>query len=256
MATPEIKSVSKAFALLDRLAASGGCLSLPAMAEGCGMTSATAHRLLATLVSLGAVVHAGPGRYAIGLRMLELTRRSNLTDLLASSATPVLNRITRTTGATAHVGVLDDEGMVTYVARSVGRSAHVHIPTHPGNKLEAYCSGLGKVLLAGLSPARQANYLAESSFPPLTEHTIAEPDALARELRNITNRRYAIDNCEMFDDLRCVAVPICDAEGHVVAALSTSGTGRDLTGPDIPAIVAELSHHASSISAKLYPRAM
>lgn len=256
MATPEIKSVSKAFALLDQLAASGGGLSLPRMAEGCGMTIATAHRLLATLVSLGAVVHAGPGRYAIGLHMLELTRRSNLNDLLASSATPVLNRITRTTGATAHIGMLDDEYMVTYVARSVGRSAHAHIPTHPGNKLEAYCSGLGKVLLAGLSPTHQANYLAEGSFPALTGHTIAEPDALARELTNIADRRYAIDNGEMFDDLRCVAVPIFDSEGQVVAALSTSGSSRDLPEPDIPAIVGELGRHAASISAKLYPRAM
>lgn len=256
MATPEIKSVSKAFALLDQLAASSGGLSLPAMAEGCGMTNATAHRLLATLVSLGAVVHAGPGRYAIGLHMLELTRRSSLTELLASSATPVLNRITRTTGATAHVGMLDDEAMVTYVARSVGRSAHAHIPTHPGNKLEAYCSGLGKVLLAGLSPAHRADYLAEGSFPALTAQTIAEPDALARELTTIAHRRYAVDNGEMFDDLRCVAVPIFDSEGRVVAALSTSGSGRDLPEPDVPAIVAQLGHHAASISAKLYPRAM
>lgn len=254
MATPEIKSVSKAFALLDQLAASSGGLSLPTMAEGCGMTIATAHRLLATLVSLGAVVHAGPGRYAIGLHMLELTRRSSLTELLASSATPVLNRITRATGATAHVGMLDDEGMVTYVARSAGRSSH--IPTHPGNKLEAYCSGLGKVLLSGLSPTLQANYLAEGSFPALTKHTIAEPNALAREFTNVANQRYAIDNCEMFDDLRCVAVPIFDSEGQVVAALSTSGSSRDLPEPDIPTIVAELGHHAASISAKLYPRAM
>lgn len=254
MATPEIKSVSKAFALLDHLAASGGCLSLPAMAEGCGMTSATAHRLLATLESLGAVVHAGPGRYAIGLRLLELTQRSSLEGLLASSAIPILNRITRATGATAHVGMLDDEGMVTYIARSAGRSSH--IPTHPGNKLEAYCSGLGKVLLAGLSSTLRENYLAEGSFPALTDHTIAEPDALARELMNVASQRYAIDNFEMFEDLRCVAVPILDSEGKVVAALSTSGTRSELPVPNIPTIVAELSRHASSISAKLYPRAI
>ena len=76
MATPEIKSVGKAFALLDCLAAEDDCISLPAMAKPCGLSVATAHRLLATLETLGAVVHTGPGEYAIGLRMLDLTRRS------------------------------------------------------------------------------------------------------------------------------------------------------------------------------------
>lgn len=253
MATPEIKSVAKAFSLLECLAGEHSSASLPAMAKRCGLTVSTAHRLLATMESLGAVVHTGPGEYSIGMRMIELSRRATVEGLLASSATPILNRITRATGRTAHIGVLDPEGMVTYVARSAPLS--MRLPTHPGNKLEAYCSGLGKVLLSGLPAARQHAYLSDGPFPALTERTIIEPGALAEELTRVSEKRFAMDDREMFDDLSCVAVPILDPGGYVVAALSVSSTRGEITCARAPDLAAELAQHADMISAKLYPPA-
>lgn len=253
MATPEIKSVGKAFALLECLAAGDDCVSLPSMAKRCGMTVATAHRLLATMEALGAVVHTGPGEYSIGLRLVELSRRSSLEALLASATMPMLSRVNRLTGLTAHVAVLDAEYMVTYVGRSAGRSAR--IATHPGNKLEAYCSALGKVLLAGLSEQGRDAYLAEGPFPALTGRTISCPQALAGELAQVREQNFAIDDCEMFDDLRCVGVPVIDPAGQVVAALSASGSTGEVPPARVPALVAELTHHASVISRKLFPRA-
>ena len=251
MATPEIKSLAKAFALLDCLAADGRHVSLPALAKRCGLTVATAHRLLVTMEAQGAVVHIGPGEYAIGLRLLELSRLASFEGLLAASTAPLLNRITRATGSTAHVGVLDGENMVTYIARSVSRNSR--IPTNPGNKLEAYCSGLGKVLLASLPSAHRAAYLADGPFPALTAQTIVDPDALEIELAQVDTRHFAVDNCEMFDDLRCVAVPIHDPAGRVVAALSASGSRAEIPVSRFDALVTELTQHAESIAHKLFP---
>ena len=250
MATPEIKSVGKAFALLDCLAAEDDCVSLPSMAKRCGLSVATAHRLLATLEALGAVVHTGPGEYTIGLRMLELTRRSSFETLLASATMPILSRITRTTGSTAHVAVLDAERMVTYIARSANRANR--IPTTPGNKLEAYCSGLGKVLLADLPACDRDTYLADGPFPPLTARTIVTPEALDRELTAIRDRRFAIDDCEMFDNLRCVAVPILHPDGRVVAALSASQDNTEMSRVQMRDLAAQLTGHAAAISSKLF----
>ncbi|MDP3908523.1 IclR family transcriptional regulator [Novosphingobium sp.] len=252
MATPEIKSVGKAFALLDCLAAEDDCVSLPSMAKRCGLSVATAHRLLATLEALGAVVHTGPGQYAIGLRMLDLTRRSSFETLLASATMPILSRITRTTGSTAHVAVLDSERMVTYIARSANRANR--IPTTPGIKLEAYCSGLGKVLLADLSTDDRDTYLADGPFPPLTARTIITPEALDRELAAIRDRRFAVDDCEMFDNLRCVAVPILHPDGRVIAALSASQDSTELSRAQIQELVTQLTGHAAAISTKLFRR--
>ena len=251
MATPEIKSLAKAFALLDCLSAGDKHVSLPILAKRCGLTVATAHRLLVTLEALGAVVHIGPGEYAIGLRILELSRRASFEGLLAYSTTPLLNRITRLTGSTAHVGVLDSENMVTYIARSASRSSR--IPTNPGNRLEAYCSGLGKVLLASLPAEHRNAYLADGPFPALSAHTIIKPEALERELADVLNRHFAVDNCEMFDDLRCVAVPIVDPAGRTVAALSASGTKTEIPVNRVGPLATELTQYATSISEKLFP---
>ncbi len=252
MATPEIKSVGKAFALLDCIASGEGGVSLPSMAKRCDLTMATAHRLLTTMEALGVVVHTGPGEYAIGTRLLGLCREASFESLLASAAAPILSRLSRTTRTTSHIGVLDSEFMVTYLARCA--SAHAKIPTLPGNKLEAYCSGLGKVLLAGLSMPRRESYLAEGPFPALTSRTIIAQEDLARELSAVCRRGFAFDDCEMFEDLRCVAVPIHDQSGRVVAALSASGSCREMPKSRVSSLAEELTRQAETISGKLFPR--
>ena len=158
MATPRIQSVDRAFSLLSCIARRGGSESLPTIAAQCGLSVATAHRLLATMETLGAVIHTAPGHYRIGLGVLELGRNSSLDDLLAAAGAATLRRVTQSLSPTAHLGVLDGEFMVTYLAKSTRRS-HA-LPTRIGSKLEAYCSGLGKVLLAAVGEARAGVGLA------------------------------------------------------------------------------------------------
>lgn len=251
MATPRIQSVDRAFSLLACIARQGGRESLPTMAAQCGLSVATAHRLLTTMESLGAVIHTAPGEYRIGMGVLELSRCASHESLLAAAAEPTLRRITQTLTPTAHLGVLDAEFMVTYVAKANKRGHPV--PTQIGSKLEAYCSGLGKVLLAALPHETRATYLDEAPFIALTSRTITDIAVLERELCQVSRQGYAVDDCEMMDDLRCVAVPIHDRAGTVVAALSASSPARDLPRSGVPAVARELHRFAQEIGAKLYP---
>jgi len=251
MATPRIQSVDRAFSLLACIARRGGSESLPTIAAQCGLSVATAHRLLATMESLGAVIHTSPGKYRIGLGVLELGRHASLDGLLAAAGDASLRRITQTITPTAHLGVLDSEFMVTYLAKATVRS-HA-LPTRIGSKLEAYCSGLGKVLLAALPQAHLDAYLAEGPFIALTRRTIIEPGALADELTKVREQGYALDDGELFEDLRCVAVPICDADGRTIAALSASAPAARMPQHSIAGIAAELNRHAGEIGRKLYP---
>lgn len=253
MATPRIQSVDRAFSLLACLARENDCRSLPAMAAECGLTIATAHRLLATLETLGAVVHTSPGRYRIGMGLIELARGTGQDELLTAVAEPTLRRLTRDLCPTAHLGVLDSEFMVTYLAKSTQRSHKV--PTRAGSKLEAYCSGLGKVLLAALDPADRARYLAEGPFVRLTRKTIVEPEELDRELTLVGQRGYAVDNCELFENLRCVAVPIFDQENEVVAALSASYPQDQLPMGKVREVAFLLQGYARIVGTKLFPMA-
>ena len=251
MATPRIQSVDRAFSLLACIARRGGSESLPTIAAQCGLSVATTHRLLATMESLGAVIHTAPGKYRIGLGLVELGRHSSLDGLLAAAGEASLRRITQTIAPTAHLGVLDSEFMVTYLAKSTMRSHP--LPTRIGSKLEAYCSGLGKVLLAALPQAHIDAYLSEGPFIALTGQTIIETGALAVELVKVREQGFAIDDCELFDDLRCVAVPIRDADGRTVAALSASAPVARMPYTAIAGVAAELNRHADEIGGKLYP---
>lgn len=249
--TPRIQSVDRAFSLLSHLARSGGCQSLPNMALGCGLTNATAHRLLTTLEALGAVIHTGPGEYRIGLGLIELAGNASRDNLLAAAAEPVLRTIVRTLGHTAHIGVLDQDCMVTYIAK-MGRPAHC-LPTRIGCQLEAYCSGLGKVLLASMPLHVQEVYIADGPFVALTKNTIIEAEHLRRELEQVSRQGYAVDDREIFDELRCVAVPIFGRQGQVIAAMSTSAQASELKRSDVPEVARQMQAFASRISGKLYP---
>lgn len=253
VATPRIQSVNRAFSLLNCLADAGGTESLPVMAARCGLSVATAHRLLATLESLGAVMHTAPGKYRIGMALLRLADRESQDDLIAAAAEPNMRQISQSIGATTHLGVLDQDCMVTYIAKSTRRSQFP--PTRIGCKLEAYCSALGKVLLAALPAERQRDYLADGPFIALTPHTITESELLESELHRVARRGYAIDDCELYENLRCVAVPIRDMSGKVVAALSVSSPVGQLPRSKIPAVAETLFAHADQIGAKLFPAA-
>lgn len=251
MATPRIQSVDRAFSLLNCLADAGGSGSLPVMATRCGLSVATTHRLLATLEGLGAVIHIGPGKYRIGTALFRLTDATSIDRLYAAAAEPSLRKMCKGLCVAAHLGVLDKDQMVTYLAKASRRTQFP--PTVIGSKLEAYCSGLGKVLLAAMPPDELSGYLEEAPFIALTSRTITTRDALTKELCLVAKRGYAVDDCELFDDLRCVAVPIRDAAGNVVAALSASSPASQLPQKDIRRVADELMSHARDIGDRLYP---
>jgi len=229
----------------------GGIGSLPVMASRCGLSVATTHRLLTTLEDVGAVIHIAPGKYRIGTALFRLTDATSIDRMYAAAAEPSLRRLCKSHCTAAHLGMLDHDYMVTYLAKASRRASFP--PTVIGSKLEAYCSGLGKVLLAALPLEQQRRYLDEGPFIALTSHTITEPDALLEELRLVAKRGYALDDCELFDDLRCVAVPIKDADGHVVAALSASSPASRIPLSTTAELAAEPSRHAQEISDRLYP---
>ena len=253
MATPRIQSVDRAFSLLSHFTEGDGT-RLPVLAERTGLSLATAHRLLTTLESLGVIVRTGSQGYRIGMMVHELAQNGSPKDLLSAAATPLLRSLVRQTGLTAHAGVLNDEFMVDYVARECPTRGY-RAPTQLGSQLEAYCSGLGKVLLAGISDGMLDSYLADGPFVPLTEQTIIEPETLRAELERIRLLGYAIDEREIYDDLRCVAVPVHNTRGAVVAALSLSGNTSVLTVDRVEEFAALLREQAGQLVRKLFPHA-
>jgi IclR family acetate operon transcriptional repressor len=250
--TPRTHALEKAFALLTAVAESRGSQSLPVLAERTQLPLSTAHRLIATLEGLGLIVREKKGRYFIGPVVMDLIRNITPHDVMARVSRPFLRDLARRYRMTVHLAVYEGD-MVTYLAKeSVGRST---VQTMEGAQLEAYCSGLGKVLLAHLPERDRERYLAAGPFVALTANTITDPAALREELHRIIRRGYALDDGEILETLKCVAVPLKDQHGRTCAALSLSGRAEEFTPKFIREAVAVLKKNAADISERLFPHA-
>lgn len=205
--------------MLDAIVADGGRSSLSEIARHVGTPLATAHRQVATLVAESYLVPSGRGRHVAGVRLRNLARQVDDKRVVTTVAPPVLFHLATRVRSIAQFGTLEGE-MVTYHIKT-GRSA-ANLFTRVGMQLEAYCSAIGKVLLAHLPTEEQEAYLSGGPFVALTDRTITSPPALRQEFEDIRARGFAIDDGEIAADLRCLAVPVRRPDGEVLAAISVS----------------------------------
>lgn len=218
MATPPLRSLEKALDLLGRIVESGEIHSISDFARQIKIPRSTAYRIAATLERCGLVMRLRRGYYLPGLSLIRLARPDSIPRVLKAIGRPIIKKLATGTGCTAHVGIFEN-GMVTYLLKA-GRAAQT-IFTREGTQLEAYCTGIGKVLLAALPVSVREEYLKSGPFIQLTANTLTDPQKLRGALTVVADRGYAEDNAEMDSDLRCLAVPV-RLGGDVIAALSIS----------------------------------
>lgn len=203
-------------ALLEAVLVDGGRSRASSLAGGLNVPVATMHRHLATLRDAGLLTPVGGGRHVAGPRMLAFAGRISVPEVLSGIGRQLLPDFARRLGCVVQLGTLDGD-MVTYRVKAGG-----DLFTKVGMQLEAYCSAIGKVLLAHLPDGEQARYLEAGPFVQLTAHTITEPRALAKEFAAVRRLGFACDREEISEGLACIAVPLRDANGMVVAAISAS----------------------------------
>ncbi|MFV3126771.1 IclR family transcriptional regulator [Niveispirillum sp. KHB5.9] len=217
--TPPILSLKRTLTMLEAVIADGGRSSVSDIARLAGMPVATAHRQVLTLVEAGYLAPSGKGRHVAGSRLLGLAHRLDEKQVIVNIAAPLLHRLAVQVRCTVQLGTLEND-MVTYRLKT-GRGAS-GLFTRVGMQLEAYCSGIGKVLLAHLGEEEREAYLAGGPFVALTERTITDPALLREELDRVRTRGYALDDGEIAADLRCMAVPVRGRDASTPAAISVS----------------------------------
>jgi DNA-binding IclR family transcriptional regulator len=227
MATPKNQSVLKAFAVLKSFHSRDEWLTSSELSRRARLPEASGYRLLQTLEQIGAVVRGPRGRYRPGMLLVSLSQNVAISDLLREASVDIITEVSQRLNLTVHVGLLEG-GMVTYVAK-VCTPTSLSPHTRPGAQLEAYCSGLGKVLLAALPPEELDAIILDGDLVALTPQTITSRMQLRIELERVRKRGYALDNCEIRPDMRCLAVPIHDSEGRTIAAMSATEHADDMT---------------------------
>ncbi|WP_081314827.1 IclR family transcriptional regulator [Rhodococcus pyridinivorans] len=181
----------------------------------------SAHALLSSLVETGLLQCRTRGRYRIGWRIVQLNQTMKGTVDVRSCAGPVLQELSHKYGETTHLAVME-RYRVLYVDKVLGNHVINVVGARVGAHLEAHCSAVGKVLLAQCDPSEIERNITNKPLRRLTPATITSPAALAQELRSVVRCGYAFDAGEAVSEVHCVAAPVRDEMGVVVAAVSMS----------------------------------
>lgn len=217
--TPKLLALARSLDLLEAIIADAGRATTLELAARLGMPHATAHRIVRTLAAEGFVVEVSRGRHIAGARLRTLLLHVSDWQCLTGISRPILRNAAIRFNCIAHLGVLED-GMVTYLVREGVEDGSLF--TREGSQLEAYCSGLGKILLANLPADERNAYLASGPFVPLTPATITDPTLVRAELDRVSQAKIAWDREEIAQGLICCAAPVEWPEGKVRVAVSLS----------------------------------
>lgn len=216
-----LQTIQKVGPLLDLFTVDHPEWGITEAAEAIGMPRSSTHALMTSLVETGLLSSPGRGRYRLGWRIVELyeTMRAGLD--LRAAASPVLVHLSEETGETTNLGVLD-RGEVLYLDKVAARQQLTVHGLRVGARLPPHCSALGKALLAFMNPIEASQIIGTRPLKRYTDATITDPRALLVELEEVRRAGVAYETEEVAPDVACVACPVKDPHGGVIAAVSLS----------------------------------
>lgn len=208
------QTLDRGLQVLEAVARSGDPVGVAEVAAAAGLDRTVAHRLVSTLALRG-YLHREGGGYRLGPTCLALA--SAITDLRTMAA-PFLDRLARNTGETVHVVVLSGREVV--FIDGVESSHTLRVAARTGRLVPAHATSVGKAWMAALPDGRVDELYGQAELTPVTERTITDRRALARELEAIRRRGYATSHGESERGVGSVAVAVCNPAGEPRAGLS------------------------------------
>lgn len=245
-----IKMVDRALAVLDVLRVERKRLGVNEIAKMCDMSPSTAFRILKTLEANGWVYQCGDNRYITGQKISFVMEKDNFYLALKEVASFVMEKSTAAVGQAMNLIVR--EGAHCYILQQSRTKNLVDYIPPLYSDLPFYACAGGKILLSELPISLAEQIINSCEMVPLTPHTITDPEQFWQELRKVAKTGYAFDYKESADNGSCIAVPVRDQEGDIIAALSFSGfIGVENTDKLLPYLPA-LKEAAGDISRNLY----
>ena len=217
-----VRVVDKAFTTLQVLSQADRDMDLAGLSAKTGLPKSTLVRLLHTMKLHNIVQQdAKTRRYRLGWALIHLGKAAEHQFDLERIVRPYLEQLANETSETASFAALEGKRAV-YLAQVLTESIIRGVPPI-GAELPLHCTAVGKVLLTSFSDEQIEKLAAENGLPRLTERTIDNTEQLRREIALVTEQGYAVDNEEAERGGRCIAAPIHDETGQVIASLSITG---------------------------------
>lgn len=223
-----VQTIERVDQLLGILGKATQALSLGELAEAVGLPKGTTHRLLSSLIYFNYAQQDPVGRgYRLGFKLVTLGNYLLDQIDLRKVAQPHLLELAQRTEETANLTVLD-QGEALYIDKIQLSSSGLHMSASIGYRAPLHCSAMGKVLLAH-QPDAMIDRIISRGLPRRTAKTITDGDRLKTHLQTVRSEGYALDDEEHSDGVRCVAAPIRNMHGEVVAAISVSAPAVRVT---------------------------
>ena len=228
-ASYEVQAITRAATILELIEVGNGQSSLSELASRAGLRKPTVYRLVRNLESIGLAERVpGTARYRLGLRCVELGQAYLEQVSFREEAMPVLRRLRDTCNEAVHLAVLDDRLRVIYLEKLESTHAVGIMMSAVGRSAPAYCTALGKALLAARDDDPAGVLAASGELKAKTPNTISDVESLRAELKLTRERGYALDLEEHELGVRCVGSAIVGPDGAAVAALSIAGPAQRL----------------------------
>lgn len=240
------QSLDRALRLLKILADHDG-LTLSDLAAHAGLPVATAHRLVTTLAAHGLVEPGAAAQtWSIGLEALRIGMAFRRRNNLALLGRPYMQALMERTGETVNLALLDQDAAVFVAQAECPHPLRAFFAM--GERRALHASGIGKALLAVMTPQRRQALLALKPLAAFTPKTLTDPAALQADLDEINRRGWALDDEEANIGMRCIAAAIFNEFGEGVAGVSLSGPTARLTLDKVEALAREVMACADAIT--------
>jgi IclR family pca regulon transcriptional regulator len=253
------QSLERGLAILGCFTPKRPVLGIADIADELGMSRSTTHRYVITLVALGYLEQGASRKYRLGLRVTDLGMSALNSTGLREHAHPYLEELRQRTSYTSSLAVLDGADIlyvdrVQTFRRGQGK---VDLDLHPGSRLPAYCTAMGKLLLANMPDAEQRDLIASMKPVKRGPNTITSKKALREELDEVLDAGFAVNDEELAAGLYAIAAPVRNEAREVVAAVSLSAHSSMISLEEmVDALGPHLVSTADRISARLgYRRA-
>jgi DNA-binding IclR family transcriptional regulator len=240
-----VSSLAKGLRALELLADCGE-MSSSHMAKHLNTSRAVSHRYLTTLHHLGYAERTKEGRFVVSFKVLELGMKKLDGFEIRHSVNPFLHEMARECGEAVNLGHWNGKAIVHL--DKINSSEMLRLDVGLGAYAPAYCTGLGKAILAFLPENELEAYLQSVEWVAMSPKTILTAEQLRLDLTKIRKRGYAVDDEELSLGLRCVAAPVFDHEGRPSYALSVSGPTQRMSKTKIKTIQTKLRPLCNRIS--------
>jgi IclR family transcriptional regulator, KDG regulon repressor len=217
-----VQTLERALDIIELLAVEKEGLGVTEIGNRVGLHKSTVHRLLNSLAERG-YIEKEPryGIYKLGLKIIEISSLYLNKLELKTEALPYLRKLAETVGQPVHLAIL--RGKEAVYIEKVEVVSSIRMYSQIGRRVPVYCSAIGKVLLSGLEGSELDMMLKDVEFKSFTPNTLRCSEDLMKEITGAREKGWAMDDEEHEAGIRCIAAPVHDYTGRVIAAVSTSG---------------------------------